>query len=171
MFGLTFIALADSAAASKSWREEEQARNARLDRQERLQFPHVDKLTEEERNILRDIDKQLHQADPVASEKNCPECERPFILVTVRGVVIDSCRFCRGIWFDPGELQFFSHQAKEIPSDNLAHREARFRCPVCQTRMTEFVFVNPHTLLVDRCPNGHGVYLQDRELERVFEIV
>ncbi len=37
--------------------------------------------------------------------------------------------------------------------------------------MTEFVFANPNTLLVDRCPCGRGVYLEDRELERVFEIV
>ncbi len=171
MFGLTFLALADSAAAEKCWKEEDAARKARLDRQERLFFPHPDVLSEEERDILRDIQEQLAQEKPTESEKACPECRRPFIIVTVHGVDIDCCRFCRGIWFDPGELQYFSHQAKEIPSDDKAHRPSRYLCPVCGTRMVEFVFVNPQTLLVDRCPNGHGVYLEDRELERVFEIV
>ena len=171
MFGLTFLALADSAAAQKCWREEEEARNARLDREERLLFPKVDKLTHEEREILQDIDRQLALPDPVVSEKNCPECSRPFTIVTVQGMDIDCCHFCRSIWFHPGELQLFSHQSKEIPSDNLTHRDSRYLCPVCQTRMIEFVFVNPHTLLVDRCPDGHGVYLEDHELERVFELV
>jgi len=36
--------------------------------------------------------------------------------------------------------------------------------------MTEYVFLRPFNLLVDRCAAGHGVYLEERELERVFKI-
>ena len=173
--GLTFIAVAHSTVSEKMWREEERAQKIRLDRHRRLILRlherHQDKLSEDERETLASIDRQLGDDHAVESEKSCPECHRPFRVVTIKRVEIDCCRFCRSIWFDPGELQVFSGEEKEIPSDHLKSRKSRYNCPVCRAEMTEYVFVNPCTLLVDRCPNGHGVYLEDRELERVFEIV
>ncbi len=170
MHGLTFIAVAHSPTAARRWREEERALAASLDRHKRLVLAET-KITDDERRLLRGIEQQLSQSQQKLSAKKCPECRRPFTIVNVEDVEIDCCRFCRGMWFDPGELRFFSDQSKEIPSDHLACRESRYHCPVCGARMTEFVFVNPNNLLVDRCPNGHGVYLEDRELERVFQIV
>ena len=166
-FELTFIAIANQGSVRPRW----VAQREHLDRHKRLMLSESQDLTADERRVLRDLTDQLAGEALPASKRCCPECDRPFALVTVSGVELDCCSKCRGIWFDPGELQAFSHQEKEIPSDDKAHRPSRFRCPDCGVAMVEYTFVNPHTLLVDRCPHGHGVYLEDRELERVFEIV
>jgi Zn-finger nucleic acid-binding protein len=168
--GLTFIGLSHSSASANRWREQQREITASLDRHQRIVLAAADQLTDQERQLLQSIDRQLRDPQQKPSALKCPECGRAFSIVNVDGMEIDCCRYCRGMWFQPGELSYFSGQSKEIPSDNLAHRESRRDCPVCSTHMTEFVFQNPHTLLVDRCPNGHGVYLEDRELERVFEI-
>lgn len=169
--GLTFIAAASKPDSARRWEAEERARRKRVERFHRLTLLQHEDLTEEERAVLHLIDRQLHDPHPVFSDKHCPQCGKPLSVVTVRNLRIDCCRQCRGIWFDPGELQMLSGLSKEIPSNHLAHRHSRYRCPVCQAEMEEYVFLNPRNLLVDRCPNGHGVYLEDRELERVFEIV
>ena len=167
--GLYFIANASTPESHARWAAEERARRHRLDRHKRLMI--CPELSDEERDVLKSIDRQLHELEPVASALSCPECDRPLTVVQIKAVEIDCCRFCRSTWFDPGELQAFSGLDKEIPADNLAHRTSRYRCPVCHAEMTEYVFMDPYNLLVDRCPKGHGVYLEDRELERVFEIV
>ncbi len=170
MHGLTFIALANSPVSRRRWRDEERARKAGVDRHKLLTLALKSELSAEERNTLLEIENQLAAESPTTSSRDCPECRRPFVVVYVCSVAIDCCRSCRGIWFDAGELQAFSGQAKEIPADNLANRPSRFDCPICQARMIEFVFVNPGSLLVDRCPTGHGVFLEEKELERVFEL-
>ena len=166
-FGLTFVAIANQRDAGERWTQQRES----LERHKRLTLSHSDHLTYDERRLLKELAEQVSSGELQESRRCCPECYRPFVLATVSGIELDCCPKCRGIWFDPGELQAFSHQEKEIPSDDKAHRPSRFRCPDCDAEMVEYTFVNPHSLMVDRCPNGHGVYLEDRELERVFEIV
>lgn len=120
--------------------------------------------------MLEKIGDQLQSDRARESKRKCPECRRPFRIVRVGRIELDCCRYCRSIWFDPIELRFFSRQSKDIPSDHLTSRVSKYRCPDCDAQLVEYVFMNPNTLLVDRCPKNHGVYLEDRELERVFEI-
>ncbi len=171
MHGLTFIAAAYTPECCRRWKEDERLRNERMDRFRRTILPADEHLSDQQRELLRSIDRQVNDPTPVESKIICPECRRFMAVVKIREMEVDCCRFCRSIWFDPGELQTLSGQEKEIPSDHLAHRPSKYECPVCRAEMTEYVFVNPHNLLVDRCPNGHGVYLEDRELERVFDLV
>ena len=168
LHGLTFIAVARKQP--DDWNEDRQRRD-RLARHRQLVLSPEEHLTDDERHILNQLTEQLTSGELPDSTRHCPECQRRFALANVAGIELDCCRFCRGIWFDPGELQLFSGESKEIPSDDKTSRPSRFRCPDCQTQMVEYVFINPHSLLVNRCPRGHGVYLEDRELERVFEIV
>ena len=168
MHGLTFIAVARKQPDDRS---EDRQRQERLARHRQLVLSPADYLTDDEQRTLNQLAEQLSSGELSDSTRKCPECQRPFALANVADMELDCCRFCRGIWFDPGELQAFSGESREIPSDDKTSRPSRFRCPDCQTQMVEYVFVNPHSLLVDRCPNGHGVYLEDRELERVFEII
>ena len=166
-FGLTFIAAANQRATADDWKRQLES----LDRHQRLMLSPSDLLTSEERQVLQDLAAQLASGKLPTSNRRCPECERSLARVTLLGVELDCCASCHGIWFDPGELQLFSGQDKEIPSDDKTHRASRFGCPDCGAWMIEYTFLNPKSLLVDRCPNGHGVYLEERELERVFEIV
>lgn len=165
MHGLTFIAMSQHKATQRRWQEEATARQSR-----RPRLTQEDTLSAEERNTLDAITEQLKLATLRESKRKCLECGRPFNLVHVGGIELDCCPFCRSMWFDPSENRNFSSQSKEIPSDHLASRRSKYSCPDCHAQLTEYVFLNPNTLLVDRCPNNHGVYLEDRELERVFEI-
>ena len=126
-------------------------------------------FTEEEQDILRDVEQQLENHRQAPSDRTCPDCERPGVTVKIKDVEVDYCMFCKGCWFDPGELQCITGLDEDVPSSDLPSRESQFHCPVCQTRMTEHVFLRPYNLLVDRCPRGHGVYLEHGELKRAFQ--
>ncbi len=89
--------------------------------------------------------------------------------VKIKDLEVDYCLTCKGCWFDPGELQAITGLDEDIPSEGLPSRDSKHLCPVCDTRMTEHVFLRPYNLLVDRCPIGHGVYLEQGELKRAFQ--
>ncbi|MGB5983890.1 MAG: zf-TFIIB domain-containing protein [Desulfobacterales bacterium] len=36
---------------------------------------------------------------------NCPQCKQPMQNKQIGEIIIDECRTCRGIWFDPGEIE------------------------------------------------------------------
>lgn len=174
-FGLTFMSVAAAGGAQRRWAEDARARRERLDRHQRLTLPQEDSLTAAERSVLNNIAQQLKSDEPRESKRHCPECDRPFQLLDVGAstgdtIEIDSCPFCRGIWFDAGELATLAGLKSESPEPDKATRPSRYPCPECQAPMTEFALFHPLNLLVDRCPAGHGVYLEDRELERVFEV-
>jgi len=120
--------------------------------------------------ILEDLEKQLAQKPMPVAKRLCPECHHTMSLLYIGDIEIDYCTHCEGTWFDPGELKAFTGKEKDVPSDNLKSRTSRYRCPDCNTRMNEFVFQNPHNLLVDQCPFGHGVYLEKDELERALDV-
>jgi len=169
-FGLTFMAIAAAGKSHTRWSEEDRARRQRMDRHQRLSWAEPDQLEPEERAILDEIDEQLKSETPRTSQRRCPECQRPLVLIEVASLQIESCPHCRGIWFDPGELTELAGLSGELPEPDKTTRPARHRCPDCQEQMTEYALFHPLNLLVDRCSQGHGVYLEDRELERVFEI-
>ncbi|REJ66152.1 MAG: hypothetical protein DWQ31_15820 [Planctomycetota bacterium] len=169
-FGLTFMAIANSKSSQQRWRDEARARSERMDRHQRLSWLADDHLDADERALLDDLTAQIEADDPPHAARDCPECGRPFVLVRLRGVQLDCCARCRGIWFDPGELKLISEVDSEVPQTQKAMRPSRHACPDCGEVMIEYALFNPLNLLVDRCPRGHGVYLEDRELERVFQI-
>lgn len=50
----------------------------------------------------------------------CPFCGRPMTLVTIkvlgRNLLLDVCRSCQAVWFDPSELEAFPHY---VPQSNV----------------------------------------------------
>jgi Zn-finger nucleic acid-binding protein len=127
-------------------------------------------LSEQERAMLADIDRQVAEPQPRLSTRACVECGKPCRLVTVGTTTVDYCPACRGCWFDPGELSHLTRTGTDVPSQHVDHRPSRFACPVCGLKMWEHIFLKPHNLLVDRCPKGHGVYLEEGELKRALEL-
>jgi len=51
----------------------------------------------------------------------CPLCDVPMREVTRRGVKVDICPECRGVWLDPGELK---HLIDAAPDDDPAFAPA-----------------------------------------------
>lgn len=49
----------------------------------------------------------------------CPNCGETLLMTDKKGVEIDYCPNCRGIWLDKGELE----KIMERTSDHYSHRE------------------------------------------------
>jgi Zn-finger nucleic acid-binding protein len=168
----SLYALGQACMALKRLRAEKRKRREKYKamRMKRREQKRASRIDAREQQVLDVIDEQLSGVEIEDSDRMCPECGRPGILVRVDGIEIDSCTTCKGYWFDPGELASFSHKHDDVPDMSRGKRTSRFDCPICQVAMNEVLFMKPHNLLVDRCPEGHGVYLEEGELERVFEI-
>lgn len=65
----------------------------------------------------------LGDSSPAApSSKPCPQCRTEMGGISVRGVRLDQCRSCRGVWFDRGEFE-----ALAAEDDASSKREPRLR--------------------------------------------
>jgi len=125
----------------------------------------------DEAKILASIDAQIQAGKLPETDKICPECLRKLNTITAGEQQIECCVYCKSLWFDTGELKSLTNLLRDIPADNLAHRKSQRNCPVCQAQMREYLFVSRQNLLIDKCPNEHGVYLQSGELKRVFDLI
>jgi uncharacterized protein len=71
----------------------------------RKEFEHKKRLQEEKRKTLaleeRTRLKELHFM-------RCPKCGMELIEIEYKGLKIDECSECLGIWLDPGELSAVS---------------------------------------------------------------
>lgn len=71
----------------------------------RMEFERLRKIEEEKQAHMKSIEKQrlkeLHHM-------KCPKCGMQLIEIEYRGLRIDECSECRGVWFDAGELQQIS---------------------------------------------------------------
>ena len=125
--------------------------------------------TPKEQSFLDDINAQLKNPDILnLSSRLCPECSKPFHVLTADGIDIDCCLTCNSTWYDPSELKTLTNREKDVPSDDLKSRKSKYTCPQCRVRMIEYVYNKPDNLLVDRCPSCECVYLENGELVRVF---
>ena len=137
--------------------------------QQHLHFRDLrDDLSADEQVIANDLEQQVISGGQERSGIQCPCCDAGMVLITSGDTALDFCLDCNSMWFDRGELKTLLHQRKDIPSDHLRSRGSRFDCPHCKIPMREFVFKNPHNLLVDSCPECHGVLMEEDEFERAM---
>src|SRR5436309_528641 len=40
----------------------------------------------------------------------CPKCDEGLFILTFKGVEVDFCHRCRGVWLDAGELELLMHR-------------------------------------------------------------
>ena len=84
-----------------SEKEEEYFARQEFERKKKLAEERERKLKEEERTRL----KELHWM-------RCPKCGRELAELEYRGVKIDKCTNCAGIWLDAGELDQLAGQGE-----------------------------------------------------------
>ena len=51
----------------------------------------------------RDAEAERQRILTIAKGR-CPKCAAPLVTITFRGVELDKCSGCEGLWFDTGEL-------------------------------------------------------------------
>ncbi len=95
------------------------------------------------------------------------------MILRYKGVEIDFCDQCRGIWLDDGELEHFVNPSdSSLVIKDTGHSSPHKRvCPRCDTQMREaYLSISANEeLSLDRCPKGHGLWFDDRELQRLLK--
>lgn len=80
---------------------------------------------------------------------------KPFV---VSGIELDRCTFCKGLWFDGGELEAV---LKKPANPKLDEGATSRKCAACATPMTPAVLGR---LRVETCTKCRGVFLDEGEL-------
>lgn len=106
--------------------------------------------------------------------------------------IIDVCERCFGVWLDDGELQQLVGEyglkfrledsavqraeqllqscrptADRVP-EHESHRAAAMHCPYCQSICFPTIYGFESGIVINRCPEGHGVFLDPNELEAIL---
>jgi Zn-finger nucleic acid-binding protein len=93
----------------------------------------------------------------------------------LEGVEIDHCIACRGTWLDEGELEQILTLAGITDAERLEEleragdgRAGRRRCPRCPRKLREVAASVEQALLLDRCPQCRGLWLDRGEMETLI---
>ena len=111
----------------------------------------------------------------------CPACERRLLRLKTGSVTLDTCHGCGGIWFDHGELEKVNQEQPdpdELIADfpvrpNVRATENPTRpCPRCETAtLAQKLYSLGSGVILDTCPQCHGLWLDRGELEKIREIL
>jgi Zn-finger nucleic acid-binding protein len=105
---------------------------------------------------------------------NCPHCPVTLESLALRGVQLDRCRRCEGIWFDRDELAKFNRFDSDFPlrPDSASPGVlTSLRCPRCDSFLTVFPYVSDGSLEVERCISCKGVWLDARQIQTIRKLL
>lgn len=109
----------------------------------------------------------------------CPSCGNNLKQKTYKGVRIDECEKCHGMWFDKDELR----RAKDATDDDLAwldfelfeQKDGKFssiksekKCPSCSSYLQSLQYMDSK-VTIDLCPSCDGVWLDQNELKKIIQ--
>lgn len=105
---------------------------------------------------------------------NCPRCKTELKVEDHKGIEVDQCPQCQGMWLDYGELD----QLEDLVLDEdeikgtivYSPLKGELLCPHCEKPMQRFSY-RAYNLELDLCEQGHGTWLDAGEEDRVLEIM
>jgi Zn-finger nucleic acid-binding protein len=113
---------------------------------------------------------------------HCPRCKAVLVGDEYEGVEVERCPGCRGFWI-PGtrladiiEKREKSFSLEEIEAYRQVHESRRGLvnqadseavCPQCGAAMQQNRYTYAQEVLIDRCSQGHGVWLDQGEVEHI----
>ncbi len=98
------------------------------------------------------------------------------------GVEIDFCKKCAGVWLDFGELTtIIERKEKKWPQDvitkilsttgkagmPLSEKSRNLTCNKCKNPLAPVNYQNHSGIIVNTCLNGHGLWLDAGELDKI----
>ena len=104
----------------------------------------------------------------------CPRCDSKLSQKIHKGIEVDSCPDCGGMWLDFEELDEL--EDKVFDNDGLKGTmifntfPSEIKCPKCGIQMRKFNY-RLYDLEVDFCEEQHGFWLDKGEEERVLELM
>ena len=102
----------------------------------------------------------------------CPACGNELKAIEKRGIEVDFCESCSGVWFDLTEIEQLSDSIKEfnivaprLENLKIADVSEKIRnCPRCGAEMAK-VTMSGKPPVFDCCPNDHGYWFDANELK------
>ncbi len=112
---------------------------------------------------------------------NCPKCGNGLKPENYENVTIDRCLKCKGAWLDDGEIKKIIETKDETFDYQLINetiesgfagvpendKVVKVNCPKCNAEMTEVNYDYSSGIILDRCMNCKGLWLDEKELEKV----
>ncbi len=112
----------------------------------------------------------------------CPRCSGGLSMEQYEGVSVHRCPGCGGYWvprtglarivdirektFTPEQKQAYAEIAKK--AHGLVNNEiSKIDCPECGKQMKQNRYPLATEVIIDRCPSGHGVWLDAGEIEHI----
>ena len=108
---------------------------------------------------------------------DCPVCKEAMVVLELQQVEVDYCFGCGGIWLDAGELELLLHKSggeedelgPALAQEGKKVKGQKRRCPKCRKRMLQLTVGETPSVTLDRCPRGHGLWLDDGELSELVK--
>ena len=116
----------------------------------------------------------------------CPVCDSPLRTVDYEGIKIDTCDGCQGEWLDAGELRPIL-KAREVRFDEQQRRaiaaaakvtgvkldkaNRKLTCPKCGRRTDAVNYGGDTGIVIDKCSECGGIWLDHGELEKIQMVV
>jgi Zn-finger nucleic acid-binding protein len=110
---------------------------------------------------------------------DCPKCHQPMESKSIGNVVIDECQKCRGIWFDPGEiddvkdgiepeLRWLDFELWRAQADFQMEHDPLL-CPRCKNVALTAVSEKDSATVVRFCTHCGGTWLNAGDLANIID--
>jgi Zn-finger nucleic acid-binding protein len=103
----------------------------------------------------------------------CPKCNVDLQTQNDRGVEVEACPKCQGMWLTPAELDELENEAFNNEANKgslyLVSHETKLKCPVCAAPLKQFDY-RFFDLQLDCCPD-HGFWLDKDEDDQILELM
>jgi len=110
----------------------------------------------------------------------CPRCNVALDLIEVDGERVLMCQQCDGVMLRKLDhiVQLSEEQLRESSACETLfadHPEVDLTppapCPVCRQPMRRYVYSTDSGVAVDSCLSGHGIWLDDGELAKIYDYI
>lgn len=122
------------------------------------------------------------QTQEIMAFMKCPRCKKEnFQNEKYEGTFISRCQSCQGAWLRDEQIvkilqerivKFSEEEIKQTLSEKKAgipkeEIQSKRKCPKCKKTMTTFNYGYDSGIILDRCPRNHGLWFDEKELEKI----
>ncbi len=108
----------------------------------------------------------------------CPRCHVALSPQQQGDITLESCERCHGQWMEPDDLKAIIEATVILETGpavrtgiDLTDVVEDAPCPRCGVAMRPFNYAGDSGVVLDKCPNCGGLWLDDGDLERVLTVV
>ena len=114
-----------------------------------------------------------------STKDNCPDCAVPLARYRAFSIEFEGCPKCKGTWLYKHELLKLKDQVRhgslrwmndEVENVGMASaRPSNRNCVKCKTTKMLAVLFGKSAVMVDWCPQCHGIWLEKREFDSIVD--